>query len=101
LDDTIGTVRTADKRVLLRHHVSSGKSNQDSPGAARMILVEIALTWLVLSVLSVVVTAALGKAAARGDSSPRVRRQAQLDSEDGFAHAVPIELRPAAHLAVA
>ena len=66
-----------------------------------MILVEIALTWLVLSVLSVVVTAALGRAAARDDSHRDVRRQAQLDSGDGFAHAAPIELRPAAHLGVA
>jgi hypothetical protein len=83
---------------LLRHHFSSGKSNQDSPGAARMILVEIALTWLVLSVLSVVVTAALGRAAARGDSLSPARQQAQLDSGDGFAHAASIELRRAARL---
>jgi hypothetical protein len=93
----IGTARTADNAMSIRHHVDSGKSNQDNPGAARMILVEIALTWLVLSVLSVVVTAALGRAAARGDSSP-ARRQAQLDSGDGFAHAASIELRRAAHL---
>lgn len=66
-----------------------------------MILVEIALTWLVLSVLSVVVTAALGRAAAREDSRRLVRQQAQLDSGDGFAHAAPIELRLAAHLAAA
>jgi hypothetical protein len=63
-----------------------------------MILVEIALTWLVLSVLSVVVTAALGRAAARGDSLMPARRQAQLDSGDGFAHAASIGLRRAAHL---
>jgi hypothetical protein len=61
-----------------------------------MILVEIALTWLVLSVLSVVVTAALGRAAAHGDLHPHVRRQAQLDTGDGFAHAASIELRRAA-----
>jgi hypothetical protein len=95
-DDTIGTARTADKPPAVRHDVTSGKSNQDNPGAARMILVEIALTWLVLSVLSVVVTAALGRAAARGDLF--ARRQAQLDSGDGFAHAAPIELRRAAHV---
>jgi hypothetical protein len=98
MDDKIGTPRTADKDVPMRHHLRSGKSNQDNPGAARMILVEIALTWLVLSVLSVVVTAALGRAAARGDSQP-ARRQAQLDSGDGIAHAAPVGLRRAAHLA--
>jgi hypothetical protein len=87
--------------VPVRHHVASGKSNQDNPGAARMILVEIALTWLVLSVLSVVVTAALGRAAARGDSHRHVRRQAQLDTGDGFAHAAPVGLRPAAHVGAA
>jgi hypothetical protein len=77
--------------------LGSGKSNQDNPGAAGMILVEIALTWLVLSVLSVVVTAALGRAAAHGEHS-HVRRQAQLDTGDGFAHAASIELRRAAPL---
>ena len=101
LDDTIGPARTADKRLAMRHHVASGKSNQDNPGAACMILVEIALTWLVLSVLSVVVTAALGRAAARGDSHRHAPLQAQLDSGDGFAHAAPIELRPAARLRLA
>ena len=45
-----------------------GKSDQDNPGATQMILVEIALAWLVLSSLSVVLTVALGRAAARGDS---------------------------------
>jgi len=66
-----------------------------------MILVEIALTWLVLSVLSVVVKAALGRAAARGDSPRHAQLQAQLDSVNGFAHAVPVGLRPAAQLATA
>jgi hypothetical protein len=97
-NDTIGTPRTADKRLAMRQHASSGKSNQDNPGAAGMILVEIALTWLVLSVLSVVVTVALGRAAARGDSQPHARTQVQLDSGDGIAHAAPVELHRAARL---
>jgi hypothetical protein len=83
----------------MRHHAVSGKSNQDNPELPVMILVEVALAWLILSVFSVVVTAALGRAAARGDSQAPVRIPARLDGLDGIAHAVSIESRPAVRLA--
>jgi len=66
--------------------------------SGKSILVEVALAWLFLSVISVAITAALGRAAARGDSQAPVRIQARLDGFDGIAHAVPIESRPAVPL---
>jgi hypothetical protein len=63
-----------------------------------MILVEVALAWLVLSLISVIVTAALGRAATRSDSQALPQRKARLDAVDGFAHTGPIESRLAAHV---
>jgi hypothetical protein len=80
----------------LRQDEDSGKSNQDNPGAAWMMIVELTLIWLILTVFSVVVTAALGKAAARGDSQSPAQLWARLEGpEDRFA-AIALEPRRAA-----
>jgi hypothetical protein len=97
-DDKIGTAKTADMQAKMRHHCSQWQEQPGQPGAADMILVEVALAWLVLSVVSAVVTAALGRAAARGSSQDSPPPKARLDEVKGSAHASPIESRLAAQL---